>query len=225
MKIRLTLWCVLTLIFSTPMFVESAEPHSNTEAGWSLRKTEAGIQVYTRPDHSSPLDEFKGIVEFESRLSSLVELVRDSDRAEDWIYQSGGTQVLETINSREQILRSITLSPWPVSDRDVILKASYHQNPKTLAITIVLTSVDHIAPEQPGYVRMHQLKGKWVFTPLNNGIVQVMYQVRVNPGGSIPSWLAGSSSVDTPFVTLKKMREMLKKPAYASASVEDVFEP
>ena len=72
---------------------------------------------------------------------------------------------------------------------------------------------------------MLHLKGKWVFTPLTNGMVQVIYQVRVNPGGSIPGWLAGSSSVDTPFVTLKKMRELLKEPTYADASLEDVAEP
>ncbi|MDF1644898.1 MAG: START domain-containing protein [Pseudomonadales bacterium] len=225
MKIRLALWCVLVVILSTPIFAESAEPHNNAEASWILRKTEAGIRVYTRSNHGSPLDEFKGIIELKSKLSSLVALVRDSDRTKDWIYRSGGTQVLETISPYEQILRSVTLSPWPVSDRDVILKASYHQNPNTLAITIELRSVDHVAPKQPGYVRMLQLKGKWVFTPLTNGMVQVIYQVRVNPGGSIPGWLAGSSSVDTPFVTLKKMRELLKEPTYADASLEDVAEP
>ena len=146
MKTRLTLRYVLAVIFSAPIFAESAEPHTNAKAGWVLRKTEAGIQVYIRPDHGSPLDEFKGIVELESRLSSLVALVHDGDRAEDWIYRSGGAQVLEAIKSHEQILSSITLPPWPVSDRDVILKASYHQNPKTLAITIGLTSVDHVTP-------------------------------------------------------------------------------
>lgn len=225
MKTRLASWYVLAVMFSASIFAEPAETRSKTEAGWVLRKTEAGIRVYTRPDLGSPLDEFKGIVELKSKLSSLVALVRDSDRTKDWIYRSGGTQVLETISSYEQTLRSITLSPWPVSDRDVILKASYHQNPKTLAITIELRSVDHVAPKQPGYVRMLHLKGKWVFTPLTNGMVQVIYQVRVNPGGSIPGWLAGSSSVDTPFVTLKKMRELLKEPTYADASLEDVAEP
>ena len=228
MKHWLALTLVLAAFLSGTAFAEQAlnsDAGINTHLPWSLSKNKTGIQVYTRPDPSSPLDEFKGVTELTARLSSLVALVRDTDNTKKWMHRSGGTQVLERVNSSEQILRTITLSPWPVSDRDVVLRATQQQHLDTLTITISLQSIDGHSEKRRGYVRMPSLVGKWVFQPLKEGVVRVSYQVRANPGGSIPAWLAGDSSIDMPFQTLKNMRAMLEEPAYADATVEAVIEP
>ncbi|MBV1913875.1 MAG: START domain-containing protein [Pseudomonadales bacterium] len=211
-------WLVATIV-ATVLSIDTVN------ADWTLKKDDEGIQVYTQPNPNSPLDEFKGTVELRARLSSLVKLIRDTDHSQDWMHSSGGTEVIIKINPQEQVIRNITLSPWPVSDRDVILKASSHQDPETLIITIELHSLSNHTPEQAGFVRMPKLDGKWVFKPMAQGVVQVSYELKIDPGGSIPGWLARSSTTDIPFNTLKQMREIVKKPVYKTAVVEDVIEP
>lgn len=222
MKIRLLLALVPALFFTAPL---SAQPDTNSDTGWRLQKEQSGIRIYTRPDPESPLDEFKGVVELDTRLSSLVKLIRDAHRTTEWMHRSGGTRVIETVSWYEQILHTITLSPWPISNRDVILRATLRQDPETLVITIELQSLESHSRHQSGYVRMPRLEGKWIFKPLNTGLIQVSYQMSADPGGTIPGWLAGNSSIDMPYVTLKNMREILREAIYATATVEGVIEP
>ena len=220
MSLRLCQLIWLTVMIATP-----ALSASTTKPDWTLKKDKDGIQVYTRPDPGSPLDEFKGTVELTARLSSLVKLIRDTNHAEEWMHSSGGIEVIKTINPQQQIIRNITLSPWPVSNRDVILKTFYYQDPETRIVTFELHSLQNYTPERAGFVRIPRLEGKWTFKPLTQGIVQVSYQLKMDPGGSIPGWLARSTSLDIPFTTLRKMRETLENPIYATAILSDVTEP
>ena len=207
------------------VIIGAALSAQTAQADWTLQKDDEGIRVHTRPNPNSSLDEFKGTVELRARLSSLVKLIRDADHSQDWMHSSGGTEVVTKISIKEQIVRNITLSPWPVRDRDVILKASSYQDPKTLIITIELHSLSNHAPEREGFVRMPQLDGRWVFKPVAQDMVQVSYQLKIDPGGSIPGWIARSSTTDIPFNTLKQMREIVKKPAYKMAELGDITEP
>jgi len=216
----LTLAATLTLL--TPAFA-SVKP--GADHGWQLRKDQAGIRIYTRPDPNSPLDEFKGITEFNTSLSSLVQLIRDTQNTKRWMHRSGGTTLLETVHVHEQVLHTITRSPWPVSDRDVVLRAMHRQHPETRIITITLESIENQILADSDYVRMPHLHGTWIFTPTNNGVIEVRYQMSADPGGSIPAWLAASSSIDMPFITLQNMRKILSEKVYRFAVVEDVVEP
>ena len=198
---------------------------SEVKTDWSLEKDRSGIQVYIRDDPNSILDEFKGITIVKARLSSLVKLARDTAHYQDWMHRSGGAEILDDTDPYRLILHSITLSPWPTSDRDVILRASFTQRPVDQTISIELESVRDYAALESEYIRMPYLNGGWVFEPLTDGAVKVTYQMKADPAGSIPSWLAGSSSIDMPFKTLENMREMLKLPRYANAKLEDINEP
>ena len=221
MNNRLVSLCLLVLSLSG----YSGLAQSDAGTDWSLEKDGAGIQVYIREDPNSILDEFKGIITIKTRLSSLVKLVRDADHSQDWMHRSGGTEILDDTDPYRLILRSITVTPWPTSDRDVILRASFTQQPVDLTISIKLDSISDYAAQKPGYIRMPYLNGEWIFEPLNDGLVKITYLMKADPAGSIPSWLAGSSSIDMPFKTLKNMREMLKLPLYANAVLEDINEP
>ena len=63
------------------------------------------------------------------------------------------------------------------------------------------------------------MSGFWSFTPVDNGKILVRYQVHAEPGGSLPSWLANSVVVDTPYYTMANMVEMLKKEKYQQAEI------
>lgn len=66
-------------------------------------------------------------------------------------------------------------------------------------------------PAVEGYVRVTRVDGFWQFTPLDDK-TEVTYQVHMDPGGSVPSWLANKFVVEAPFNTLRALRERAQRP-------------
>ncbi|MBZ0251864.1 MAG: hypothetical protein K8I02_00875, partial [Candidatus Methylomirabilis sp.] len=91
--------------------------------------------------------------------------------------------------------------------------------------TVAMTGDAALIPPAEDYVRMPTVKGGYVFRPKPGGAVEIDYQLHVEPGGALPAWLVNALAVDTPFETLKGMREAAKKPKYRDAEVPGVREP
>ena len=96
-------------------------------------------------------------------------------------------------------------SPWPVSDRDVVLK-SERTDGDDGSIRIVFRSTDDVkVPVPRGAIRMVSLVGSYTLKPVDGG-THVEYKVDSDPGGSLPSWLVRQAAKDLPYFTLKNLR-------------------
>ena len=60
---------------------------------------------------------------------------------------------------------------------------------------------------------------------MDNGIVEVTYQLFLDPAGSIPSMLAATSVVDTPYYTLLNLRDMVINPELQAKTLSYISEP
>ena len=99
------------------------------------------------------------------------------------------------------------------------------QDPKTLTVTISLTGKPDYIPPVPKTVRVPKMTGMWTFTPMGTGDVMVVYQMHNEPGGSLPPGIANMASVDLPYNTLLRLRELIKQEKYATAVYPQVKEP
>jgi hypothetical protein len=97
-------------------------------------------------------------------------------------------------------------SPWPVSDRDVVLRST-RENLDGGGIRMEFRSIaDDEIPVKRGVVRMPRLVGSYDLTPVEGG-TRVIYTVDSDPGGSLPNWLVKQASKNLPYLTLKNLRE------------------
>lgn len=97
-------------------------------------------------------------------------------------------------------------SPWPVSDRDVVLRSTRSDGDDgTIRIEFLSTSEVDV-PVPRGAVRMPHLAGSYDLKPVEGG-TQVIYTVDSDPGGSLPTWLVRQAGKDLPYFTLKNLRE------------------
>lgn len=97
-------------------------------------------------------------------------------------------------------------SPWPVSDRDVVLRSRRSDLADgTIRIEFLSTS-DVEVPIPSGAVRMAHLAGSYDLKPVEGG-TEVIYTVDSDPGGSLPTWLVRQAGKDLPYHTLKNLRE------------------
>ncbi len=65
--------------------------------------------------------------------------------------------------------------------------------------------------DQKGFVRVPSSHSKWVITKINETLLQVKYQMQIDPGGSVPAWLANWVCAEAPYRSFKKMKLLLEK--------------
>ena len=145
----------------------------------------------------------------------------------DWQHRCEEARVLPPTDGRRLAYNRIG-SPWPVSDRDVVLE-SERTDFEDGRIHIEFRSTE--APDVPvpgGVVRMPRLVGSYDLTPTPEG-TRVVYTVDSDPGGSLPGWLVRQASKDLPFHTLRNLRERVEAgpppPAEAPSASGSVHSP
>ena len=198
---------------------------SNAQGEWKTSLEKDAIRVYTREVENSKFKEFKGETLVKTTLSCLVSLLDDALNQKNWLYNVTESKRLKTTSKTEGYNYYVQKAPWPVTDRDLIVKYNLSQNKKTKVVTIELYGVKDYIAVKPEYVRVPSLRGKWEFTPLGNGIIKVVNQMLSDTGGSVPASIANATSVDIPYNTLKNLKKQIEIPKYKNAHIDDLLEP
>ncbi len=180
------------------------------ENPWQLRKDEDGIRVSTRKVDGSPILEFKSEMTVDTPQDKVVHFYEQVNRYPEWFYQCSAARVLEEKPGGEQIIYYAMHMPWPVSNRDSVYKRTRSTGPGGDVI-VKLSAEPDAYPKQPGKVRVPYLKTEWHFKPLPAGRTEIAFQQHCDSGGHLPAALVNSLSVNMPFKTFQKMRELLKK--------------
>lgn len=177
------------------------------ETNWQLKKDKDGIQVYTRDSEESDLDEFKGVGVIKASVASLVSTLENADLMYEWA--TCEESKLISRNGNKQIHYTVTDVPFPLQDRDSYAQFEYEEVSNGVKVSI--TALPEYKPTNEGKTRIPFLKGYWLLERISDQATKVTYQLVADPGGSIPTWLANAGSVDTPFDTIKSLRDYLEK--------------
>ncbi|MDP2225918.1 MAG: START domain-containing protein [Moraxellaceae bacterium] len=183
---------------------------------WELARDRGGIKVWTTTIPDYPIRGFRAVTVVKSSLSGVVNLILDTDNAGRWAYRTTRIDVLSR-NDEEGtfVIRADTDFPWPLTDRDVVLSGAVSQDEKTRVVTIRSISVESAQyPHRAGFVRMPDMEGVWVLRPLPGGQVEVSMTGRANPGGSIPGSIVNLIIHETPYMTLRGLREAVRDERY-----------
>ncbi|QUM76878.1 START domain-containing protein [Moritella sp. 24] len=196
---------------------------------WELEKHDEDndIKVYTRlkPNSDSDFKEFKGTTHVKSRISALVTLLDTENLACEWMHNCVDFKFISEVSDTQKYSYSINNAPWPVTDRDLVVYSVTEQNSSDYSVTISLSSAFEKVEEDNDYVRVKELNGTWTFTPMDDGIVEVTYQLFLDPAGNLPSMIAATTVVDTPYYTLLNLREIISKPELQSSQLSFISEP
>jgi len=207
------------------LFLVLATSFCNAQGEWKTSLEKDAIRVYTRDVSNSKFKEYKGETLVKTSLSCLVSLLDDVSNQKNWLYNCDHATRLKTVNKVEGYNYFVQTAPWPLTDRDLIVKYCLTQNKKTKTVTIEMDGVKDYIAENENYIRVPFLKGKWELTPLGNGIIKVVYQVHSDTGGSVPASIANATCVDIPYNTLKNLKKQIEIPKYKNAVITELIEP
>ena len=192
-------------------------------AEWEVVHQDGEVQVAQRPYPDSPLLEFRGERRLTASLNAIMALLKDADYNHHWVYRSGGARVLEANGYAQAYVHGVVDAPWPMDDRDTVVRFDFRQHPASGVITIDITNFPAFIPTQPGLVRVPDFGGFWQLTPEANGEVAVIYQVGGDPGGWVPVWMANYAARISVARTLQNMPAAVAR--YRDVRAPEVREP
>jgi hypothetical protein len=185
---------VLTVTLVTPAYAERR-----------VVRVEDGITVEEEVDASRSLPILTGTVMMSASADQIAAWVGAVHTYTDWQHHCEEARVLPQSDGSRLTYNRIG-SPWPVSDRDVVLRST-RTNATDGSIHIEFRNTEDGNLAVPsGVVRMPRLFGSYELTPVEGG-TQVVYTVDSDPGGSLPAWLVRQASKDLPYMTLRNLQK------------------
>ncbi len=186
----------------------------NAQQDWELKKSENGINVYSKSSDTSRIKPIKVICELDGTLSQLTKLLLDAKAHEEWVFNTNISYVVNQVSPNEQIYYSEIKFPWPLANRDVVAHMTLNQDPASKVLTVKVVAIEGELAKKEGIVRIPSSTVTWKVKPVSAEKLAVEYVAHADPGGSIPVWLVNSFSTKGPIETFGRLKKLLKSEKY-----------
>ncbi len=174
---------------------------------WTQRKAEDGVTISSRPSPGSPINDIRSETRMKTSMDSIISLMRDYSARPRWDSMCGEIKVLKQEAAAETVYVHMKM-PWPVSDRDLVMRVEWKQDPVTGVVSQHAYGVPEAAPPHEGRVRMASFTNDWTFTPMSDGTIAIDSIAHADPGGPLPTWMINKLSADAPLQAMKKMKDI-----------------
>jgi len=175
-----------------------------------LKIDKDSIKVYTCHTDTS---RFKSIVTeltVNATLNQLTRFILDIPHYTRWQYNTTEAKTIKKISDSEQIYRTVIEAPWPVTDRDMVvrIRLTRDENQKNLIITS--DSERGIVPEMEKLIRIPSSHAQWTVSREGKKL-RIRYVMQIDPGGAVPAWLANWVCANAPYLSFKQLKAELEK--------------
>lgn len=220
---NLTIYNCLSFIFGWLLLMGPSHDHTlSSDKDWEFKKEKEGIRIYTRTPVGQNLKELKITLSVEASLTTIAAAIRDVPKMTDWVYKCSHAEMLESINEKESIEYYQVDFPWPMTDRDLVVKSTMFQDTITGALHSITESYNDFKSEQKGMVRITQHRNSWLFKPVSPTRVDIIYHLSADPAGSIPEWLVNLVVDQGPVQSMRAFRKLLQEDTYRNAQIAGI---
>ena len=206
---------ILTILFAallSPTFFFA----QNTD-GWVYKNEKEGVKVYYRK--TSDVYELKLITSLKVSLSGLVTLLSEVENYPKWGYKVAESRELKRISDFETYYYSRLDFPWPLDDRDIVVRSKVVQDALTRKVTATSIAQTNYLPDNKGVVRMTNAHTSWTLLPGPGGWTYVEYYIYSDPGGSLPDWMVNMALDVGPRETIKNIRSFVRQEKYQTVKL------
>ncbi|MEM6317565.1 MAG: START domain-containing protein [Bacteroidota bacterium] len=212
-------WLFTILITSFPLFI-----FGQTIGEWKLKKEKNDLKVYVRDNSATPIKELKMVFKVDASMSAIVELLQDVAAIPDWVYRCPKAYSIKKISDSEEVYYNLVDFPWPLDDRDLVVRNVLTQDPVTKVVKSESFAEASYIAEKEGIIRIQKTHLWWTFTPNDEGWIDVEYFLSSDPGGFIPAWIINLAIDQGPTHTIKEFKKILKLPKYRDAQLDFISE-
>ena len=185
--------------------------------GWMFKNEKEGVKVYYRKTFD--VYELKLITSLKVSLSGLVTLLSEVENYPKWGYKVAESRELKKISDFETYYYSRLDFPWPLDDRDIVVRSKVVQDAVTRKVTATSIAQPNYLPDNKGVVRMTNAHTSWTLLPGPGGWTYVEYYIYSDPGGSLPDWMVNMALDVGPRETIKNIRSFVRQEKYQTVKL------
>jgi hypothetical protein len=192
----------------------------SAEAPWRVILEERGIVVAIRDEPGRELPTFRGRGTLNMPVLHALAVVLDAEGAVQWAKGADEVRTLRALDTHTHLIYTRAHAPWPVSDRDMVVKRLIKVVDPGREFRVEMTCVAGERPETSSVVRVSDCSSHFILRSAGDGRTYAEYQVSIDPAGSLPRWLVRWASKRIPFETLVSLEEHVQntQAKYAAAA-------
>lgn len=183
---------------------------------WKLAGTENDCQLYTSEVPGKGYIAAKSSCVIPARIGIVGEVLRDIANYPKWMEGCVETKILKAYDPENDGYIFWYHQGIPLmTDRDMVLKCSVNMDTLNARNTINTELTGEIPYDAgKGYVRMPSFSSVWTLEYVDREHTRVTFMIDPDLGVGIPKYVANPIIKSMPYKSLKKMKEMVKGPAY-----------
>jgi hypothetical protein len=176
------------------------------QTDWALKTDKDSIKIYNRKEETSRFNELKVETYLQGQMSDLIAILLDVDNHKQWAYGTKYSYVLKKISPSDIYFYKEIKSPAPVSNRDLVARMTFTQNPQSKMMTVKVVSDADYMPPKDHLVRVPVSNETWLIKPVNDHLIKVEYYLQIDPGGSLSPFLVNLFATKGPYESFRNLR-------------------
>jgi hypothetical protein len=190
------------MAFGLLVFFVSPNIQSIGEAAWTEVAIDRGVTVWSRDGLDRMLPELRAQGKISGELFHAMAVILDNERSPEWVHNCTESQEIKRLDARTTWVYSVTDSPWPVSDRDTVVKVVADEIEPNQQYRVVMQAQPDLVPLVEGRVRIPYSKIYFLLKRAGANTIQIEYGLDVDPGGALPKWLVRRTARNTLIETI-----------------------
>jgi len=182
-------------------------------SNWAKVTDRNNIQVYERPMANSPVKEFIGITMVDARMEVAGMVLNDVASFQEWMPGCIESDILKRFEEFNYIVKYVYNMPWPVNNKEVIMKATTTLDWNPGKIIVDLQSIDDY-PKPNSVERFKHFSGKWIFQYENRNKTKVTFLMHFDPDVQANPGIINAIANNYPYDAFVGLKRMVKKEKY-----------
>lgn len=203
--------CAL-LVFAVAASARAELPHE-TDEEWTLRKEADHIRVYTIDQPDSSFKAFKAVAVLDAPIENLMAVMANPGSCVEWVHNCTESYAFGEGEFHDRFAYSVNDMPWPVTDRDYVLRIRTRGNQASGEVVMNLNAMPDQRAENSSRVRVVWSDTLYRFTPEGSKTRMVWVQ-HTDPNGALPGWLVNSLLVDIPVRSMEELERVARTEKY-----------
>ena len=206
----------LVLCFATLLLIPFG---LNAQEDWKQIREKQGITVFTRSNQNMDFKEFRSNMKINGTLEQFLSVLYDVDGLPSWGYNVKKAHPVSSEGDTIQVYYAEAKAPFPYKNRDGVYLNRFKWDSSEKELVVEIDMPEGLIPEKENLVRMEGY-GSWIVRELNDGQLEINFQMQMDPGGNIPAWMANMFAGDTPYHTLLGLRKAMQEEKHQGKSYE-----
>lgn len=174
---------------------------------WKVVDRDRGITLSRREQPGCGLPAFRGQGHVQGGVLQVLSVMLDMSILHRWAYGVDEAHIIKHIDARTEILYLYSDLPWPVRDRDMIVRKEVDVIKPGEEFRIRLSCAPEASPVREGVIRVPRCSSTFLVRKVDAETTDIDYIMSLDPAGLLPKWAGSFVAKQVPFSTLVAIEE------------------